>query len=432
MGLSPEQVDVDVIREGRRGLLGIGSEDAIVRVTAKASVTVVPTQRGRGGRADRPSGGSGGDARGDNRGEGRGGAPSGASGSAPGGTGEGGGSRRGRRGGRGRGGAGGASVSEDGPSRPGTPTAAAANTDSALDDDQPPSRVGVETAASGPSRFAQVAPARTGGRRDGGRDGGRGAAGGGRRDGGRGGFRDGGRDGSRDAQGEGQRGGRGGYRAGAISSGVITGPTDEPPIPVPGVPDDYPTSPPEGVADEVEFAGRSLRDILTLLGLTHTEITARDPESPSDGGTMMGQVFDIYGENEDETEELGALIGRRGETLQALQYLVNVITSGKYNSEHMFGIDIDGYRRRREEALVAMAQRIAAEVRETGDVITLEPMPAAERRIIHLALRDEPGVRTESVGSGDRRQVEVLPSAADDDDSDAPHASGDTADGDDD
>ena len=58
---------------------------------------------------------------------------------------------------------------------------------------------------------------------------------------------------------------------------------------------------------------------------------------------------------------------------------------------------------------VDLAHEVAQEVRETGDVITLEPMPASERRIVHLALENEPGVRTESVGSGDRRQVEVLP-----------------------
>ncbi len=78
------------------------------------------------------------------------------------------------------------------------------------------------------------------------------------------------------------------------------------------------------------------------------------------------------------------------------------------------GLDIEQYRKRREQALIEMAQRIAAEVRETGDVITLEPMPAAERRIVHITLENEPGVRTESVGSGADRQVEVLPVEDDD------------------
>ncbi len=103
------------------------------------------------------------------------------------------------------------------------------------------------------------------------------------------------------------------------------------------------------------------------------------------------------------------LIGRRGETLNSLQYLLNVLVSRQGSSKEVFGVDIEGYRRRREETLVDMAQEIASEVRATGDVITLEPMPAAERRIIHLALQDEDGVSTESVGRGDDRQVEVLP-----------------------
>ena len=79
-------------------------------------------------------------------------------------------------------------------------------------------------------------------------------------------------------------------------------------------------------------------------------------------------------------------------------------------ADYVFAVDVEGYRRRREQSLVDMAQRVAAEVRTSGDVITLEPMRAAERRIIHMALSNEPGVETESVGSGNERQVEVLPS----------------------
>ena len=122
------------------------------------------------------------------------------------------------------------------------------------------------------------------------------------------------------------------------------------------------------------------------------------------------QVFEIFGDTEEASDELGLLIGRRGETLGALQYLLNVITRHHYGeANHVFAVDVEGYKRRRENSLVEMAQRVAAEVRETGDVITLEPMKPAERRIVHLALSEEPGVATESVGSGNDRQVEVLP-----------------------
>jgi spoIIIJ-associated protein len=179
---------------------------------------------------------------------------------------------------------------------------------------------------------------------------------------------------------------------------------------VPGAPDEPPRQPAEDTEDEIDFAGRTLRDLLTLLGLEETTIEARGPETPGDGLGRVAQVFDVSGETEDASDELGLLIGRRGETLGSLQYLLNVMVSRRYGDQDtVFGVDIEGYRRRREESLVEMAQRVADEVRETGDVITLEPMPAAERRIIHLALSEEAGVVTESVGRGNDRQVEVMP-----------------------
>ncbi len=178
---------------------------------------------------------------------------------------------------------------------------------------------------------------------------------------------------------------------------------------MPGAPDELPTGPPQDADDAVDFAGRTLRDILTFFGLSGTELSARDPETPGDGLGLISQVFDIYGEDDETSDELGLLIGRRGETLASLQYVLNVIVSGHYDGDHVFSIDVEGYRRRREETLHELAERIASEVIETGDVITLEPMPAAERRIVHLALEEVDGVTTESVGSGNDRQVEILP-----------------------
>ena len=182
------------------------------------------------------------------------------------------------------------------------------------------------------------------------------------------------------------------------------------PTTVPGAPEDPPVQPSADAEDEIDFAGRALRDLLTLLGLEDTEIEARQPETPGDGEGRVSQIFDISGMTEDASDDLGLLIGRRGETLGSLQYLLNVMVGRNYDDQDtVFGVDVEGYRRRREDSLVEMAQRVADEVRETGDVITLEPMPAAERRIIHLALSEEPGVVTESVGRGSDRQVEVMP-----------------------
>jgi spoIIIJ-associated protein len=178
---------------------------------------------------------------------------------------------------------------------------------------------------------------------------------------------------------------------------------------VPGAPLEMPAGPPDEAEDQLDFAGRTLRDVLNLLGLTDTEIAAREPESAGDGKGLVTQVLDVYGNNEEASDDLGLLIGRRGDTLSSLQYLLNVLVSTKYGNDYVIGLDIEQYRKRREQSLIEMARRIAAEVRETGDVITLEPMPAAERRIVHITLEEEPGVRTESVGSGSDRQVEVMP-----------------------
>ena len=178
---------------------------------------------------------------------------------------------------------------------------------------------------------------------------------------------------------------------------------------VPGAPDDLPRAPTDDAEDEVDYAGRTLREVLTLLGLSETEISARDPETAGDGEGLTRQVFDIVGEDEETSDELGLLIGRRGETLQSLQYLLNVMVSGKYDGDNVFSLDIEQYRRRREQSLLEMAERVAEEVRDTGDVITLEPMSAAERRIVHLALEEQDGVSTQSVGQGSDRQIEVLP-----------------------
>ena len=116
-----------------------------------------------------------------------------------------------------------------------------------------------------------------------------------------------------------------------------------------------------------------------------------------------GPVFDIDG------DDSGLLIGRRGETLRALQFLVSFIAGRQLDERVRIFLDVAGYQGRRYEALTNMAQRVAQRVAATGRSVTLEPMPPNERRVVHMALADNPGVTTISSGLGDGRQVVVEP-----------------------
>ena len=162
-----------------------------------------------------------------------------------------------------------------------------------------------------------------------------------------------------------------------------------------------PTPVPVDAAD-VEVAVNVLKDLIRLMGL-EAEVTAREPITAGDGIGMIQAVLDVEG------EDLGLLIGRRGQTLASLQYLLNLIVAKQTNKRVAFGVDVDGYRRRREEALVSLAKRTASRVRGTGRSVTLEPMPPNERRIIHLALADDPNVMTVSIGEGEGRKVAITP-----------------------
>ncbi len=157
--------------------------------------------------------------------------------------------------------------------------------------------------------------------------------------------------------------------------------------------------------DPVEHAQHVLTDLLHLLGI-NADVTARAPETPMDGKDHAAAVLDVNPEHPDD--DLSTLIGRRGEHLAALQYLVNLIVSRHFRESHPVTVDVHGYKRRREEALNALAVRLADRVRETRAPVTLEPMPAAERRIIHLVLQEDPDVATESVGEGDARKVTIV------------------------
>jgi spoIIIJ-associated protein len=116
----------------------------------------------------------------------------------------------------------------------------------------------------------------------------------------------------------------------------------------------------------------------------------------------------VYGANEEEKEALGALIGRKGERLSALQHLVNLMLSRKMGTWTRVLVDVEDYRGRRERQLVEVATRAAERVQETGQMLQLEPMSALERRWVHIALRDIDGVTTQSIGEEPMRRVVVI------------------------
>lgn len=114
-------------------------------------------------------------------------------------------------------------------------------------------------------------------------------------------------------------------------------------------------------------------------------------------------AFDIEG------EDAGLLIGRRGETLQALQFLVHMIVNRQLGRKAYVTIDVEGYRERRKDMLRSLARRTAGRVASSGNSASLEPMSPAERRVVHMALANHPQVRTESEGEGGRRRVVIFP-----------------------
>jgi len=143
-----------------------------------------------------------------------------------------------------------------------------------------------------------------------------------------------------------------------------------------------------------EVAREALSGLLSRMGI-EARVVSRKVE-----GSI---VLDIKG------EDLGILIGRRGETLGALQHITRMMVNHKLRSRTNLVVDVEGYKARRAQALRRLALRMAEKVAFSHEPVTLEPMPPYERRIIHLALRDHPHVTTKSVGEGARRRVTIIP-----------------------
>jgi len=160
---------------------------------------------------------------------------------------------------------------------------------------------------------------------------------------------------------------------------------------------------PEERSEVAEVAKEALESLLVRLGVEASVSLEEKP--PFEQGTEVSEVITINVTGDD----LGILIGRRGQTLAALQHIVRLIVAHRMKARVPIVIDVEGYKQRRYSALQALAWRMAEQVKERKKQFALEPMPAYERRIIHLTLADDPNVTTESTGVGEVRKVVIMP-----------------------
>ena len=151
--------------------------------------------------------------------------------------------------------------------------------------------------------------------------------------------------------------------------------------------------------NKVKAAVEYLREVIALMGVENVTFSA----------VQKGEATIIRLDG----EKLGALIGRRGETMESLSYLASLVANRLEGDYIKLGLDVAGYRDKRESDLTALAQRIGAKVRKTGRSFAMEPMNPYERRIIHSAISKMEGVRSESKGEGRDRRVVIYSTAPD-------------------
>ena len=151
-----------------------------------------------------------------------------------------------------------------------------------------------------------------------------------------------------------------------------------------------------GNGDVVKMAREVLDKIIEFMGLS-AKVTTGKSETDS-----LLVTLDVEG------DDLGILIGRHGQTLTSLQYIVRLIVAEKSKMWVPFNIDVAGYKKRRYDSLRNLALRVAEQVKRSQRMLTLEPMPADERRIVHITLASHPDVATQSMGEGEMRKVAVM------------------------
>lgn len=138
--------------------------------------------------------------------------------------------------------------------------------------------------------------------------------------------------------------------------------------------------------------------------LEKMQIEAEAVLAPDDGEGSADEIrIDIEG------PDAGRVIGKRGSVLEAIQYLTTRVVHRPGDARRHVQVDAEGYRARHEDQLAEMAQKLGQRVAKEGKIITFDPMSARDRRIVHVALKDVQGVRTESHGEGPDRRVQIIP-----------------------
>jgi spoIIIJ-associated protein len=151
----------------------------------------------------------------------------------------------------------------------------------------------------------------------------------------------------------------------------------------------------------LDTARATVAELLDKMGV-EANVAVRYGEAEDDRDRVP-VIVDVHG------EDLSILIGKRAETLNALQYITNLIVSKELGHSVPLLVDVEGYRVRRAKQLRQLARRMADQVAKTGRRMALEPMPANERRVIHMELRGDMHVTTESVGEEPYRKITILP-----------------------
>jgi spoIIIJ-associated protein len=152
-----------------------------------------------------------------------------------------------------------------------------------------------------------------------------------------------------------------------------------------------------------ETARQVLQELLGLMELPATVASSDEFTVNDEEGNPASVGLNILG------DDLGILIGRRGQTLVALQQVVRLIVSRQTDTRLPVVLDVEGYKQRRCEGLRVLANRLAEQVTSRHAAFTMEPMPAFERRVVHLELANHPDVYTESTGLGEGRKVVISP-----------------------